>query len=73
VKGNYHPYPTKIRFLGVWDTVGALGAPYGAILGRLLDKLFKTGFHDVTLNESVDAAYHALAADAETGGQGIVS
>ncbi len=58
-----HPYPTKIRFLGVWDTVGALGAPYGEILGRLLDKLFKTSFHDVTLSESVDAAYHALAAD----------
>jgi uncharacterized protein (DUF2235 family) len=58
-----HPYPTKIRFLGVWDTVGALGAPYGEILGRLLDAWFKTGFHDVTLSESVDAAYHALAAD----------
>jgi uncharacterized protein (DUF2235 family) len=58
-----HLYPTKIRFLGVWDTVGALGAPYGEILGRLLDKLFKTGFHDVMLSESVDAAYHAMAAD----------
>jgi uncharacterized protein (DUF2235 family) len=58
-----HPYPTKIRFLGVWDTVGALGAPYGEILGRLLNVFFKTGFHDVTLSESVDAAYHALAAD----------
>ncbi len=58
-----HPYPTKIRFLGVWDTVGALGAPYGELLGRILDALFKTGFHDVTLSRSVDAAYHAMAAD----------
>ena len=58
-----HPYPTKIRFLGVWDTVGALGAPYGELLGRLLDMLFKTGFHSVTLSESVDSAYHAMAAD----------
>jgi len=58
-----YPYPTKIRFLGVWDTVGALGAPYGEILGRLIDKLFKTNFHDVKLSASVDAAYHALAAD----------
>jgi uncharacterized protein (DUF2235 family) len=58
-----HPYPNKIRFLGVWDTVGALGAPYGEILGRMLDALFNTGFHDVTLSESVDAAYHAMAAD----------
>jgi uncharacterized protein (DUF2235 family) len=62
-KENCHAYPAKIRFLGVWDTVGALGAPYGEILGRLLDKLFKTGFHDVTLSESVDAAYHGMAAD----------
>ena len=60
---NCHPYPTKIRFLGVWDTVGALGAPYGEILGRAIDRLFKTSFHDVTLSESVDSAYHALAAD----------
>ncbi|KAF2989336.1 DUF2235 domain-containing protein (plasmid) [Methylocystis sp. MJC1] len=60
---NCNPYPTKIRFLGVWDTVGALGAPYGEILGRLLARFFKTGFHDVTLSESVEAAYHALAAD----------
>jgi uncharacterized protein (DUF2235 family) len=60
---NCHSYPTKIRFLGLWDTVGALGAPYGEILGRLLDKLFKTGFHNVELSESVDAAYHAMAAD----------
>ncbi len=62
-KDNCHAYPTKIRFLGVWDTVGSLGAPYGEILGRLLDKLFKTGFHNVNLSESVDAAYHAMAAD----------
>ncbi len=47
----------------MWDTVGALGAPYGEIFGRLIDKLFKTSFHDVTLSTSVDAAYHALAAD----------
>jgi len=53
----------KISFLGVWDTVGALGAPYGEVFGRLLANLFNTGFHDVTLSESVNAAYHAMAAD----------
>jgi uncharacterized protein (DUF2235 family) len=62
-RANCHDDPTKIRFLGVWDTVGALGAPYGEIFGRLIDRLFQTSFHDVTLSESVDAAYHALAAD----------
>jgi uncharacterized protein (DUF2235 family) len=58
-----HPWPVKIRFLGVWDTVGALGAPYGEFLGYLVDKFFGCSFHDVTLSESVDSAYHALAAD----------
>jgi uncharacterized protein (DUF2235 family) len=58
-----HAYPAKIRFLGVWDTVGALGAPYGELLGRLLAKFFNVGFHNVKLSASVDAAAHALAAD----------
>ena len=60
---NCHPWPTKIKFLGVWDTVGALGAPYGEILGYVVDKIFKIGFHNVELSESVESAYHALAAD----------
>ncbi|CCJ08385.1 DUF2235 domain-containing protein [Methylocystis sp. SC2] len=58
-----HPWPVRIRFLGVWDTVGALGAPYGEFLGYLVDKLFGCSFHDVELSESVESAYHALAAD----------
>jgi hypothetical protein len=29
----------------------------------VVDKLFKCSFHDVELSESVDSAYHALAAD----------
>ncbi len=60
---NCHPYPANIRFLGVWDTVGALGAPYGELTGWLVDKLFGCSFHDVTLSDSVQSAYHAMAAD----------
>jgi len=60
---NCHSWPTKIKFLGLWDTVGALGAPYGEIFGYVVDKLFKCGFHNVELSESVDSAWHALAAD----------
>ncbi|TDX65176.1 uncharacterized protein (DUF2235 family) [Methylosinus sp. sav-2] len=60
---NFCYYPVGIRFLGIWDTVGALGIPYSATLGRLNDRFFKTGFHDSMLNVSVDAAYHAIAAD----------
>jgi uncharacterized protein (DUF2235 family) len=60
---NCHSWPTKIKFLGVWDTVGALGAPYGELLGYVVNKLFKCSFNDVELSKSVDSAYHALAAD----------
>lgn len=53
----------KIRFLGVWDTVGALGAPYGLILGWLIDKIFKCRFHDTKLSPIIESAFHALAED----------
>jgi uncharacterized protein (DUF2235 family) len=49
-----------IRFVGVWDTVGALGAP--GFLGQLLNR-GKYKFHDVTLNPNIENAYHALALD----------
>jgi len=54
---------TPIAFLGVWDTVGALGAPFGAVMSKITDALFKTQFHDVQLSSIVLAAYHALAID----------
>jgi uncharacterized protein (DUF2235 family) len=49
-----------IRFIGVWDTVGALGAP--GLLGQILNKN-KYAYHDVGLNRTVENAYHALAID----------
>jgi Uncharacterized alpha/beta hydrolase domain (DUF2235) len=49
-----HP-GTRVKFLGVFDTVGALGVP-GALRKR-------HQFHDVTLSGIVDSARHALAAD----------
>jgi uncharacterized protein (DUF2235 family) len=49
-----------IRFIGVWDTVGALGAP-GA-LGHFLNK-DKYQCHDVGLNAPIQNAFHALAID----------
>ncbi len=57
-------WPSKaIHFVGVWDTVGALGAPYGVVLSWLIDKIFKCSFHDVKLSSSIKNAYHALASD----------
>jgi uncharacterized protein (DUF2235 family) len=49
-----------IRFIGVWDTVGALGAP-GA-LGQLFNRN-KYRYHDIGLNAHIENAYHALAID----------
>jgi len=53
----------SIEFIGVWDTVGALGAPYGLIASWLVDKIFNCSFHDAKLSSWVQNAYHALAAD----------
>jgi uncharacterized protein (DUF2235 family) len=49
-----------IRFIGVWDTVGALGAP--GLLGQLLNRN-KYKYHDVGLNPNIQHGYHALAID----------
>ncbi len=49
-----------VKFLGVWDTVGALGIPLG-LFGRSNEK--KYGFHDTRISRIVEHAYHALAID----------
>ena len=55
---------TAIRFIGVWDTVGALGIPL-----RGLSKLtaHRHGFHDVALSRYVKHGCHALAIDERRG------
>jgi uncharacterized protein (DUF2235 family) len=53
----------RIHFLGVWDTVGALGAPYGMFMGWLIDKIFKCRFHNAKLTPIIENGYHALAKD----------
>lgn len=49
-----------IRMLGVWDTVGALGAP--GFLGQLLNGK-KYQYHDIGLTPQIEHAYHAMAID----------
>jgi uncharacterized protein (DUF2235 family) len=57
-----YSYETPIRFIGVWDTVGALGIPVDRLkLATLFNRRFK--FHDTDLSTSVASAYHALAID----------
>ncbi|MGO1118737.1 DUF2235 domain-containing protein [Rhodovibrionaceae bacterium A322] len=53
-----------IKFIGVWDTVGALGAPT-PLLRRFTAK--SVGFHDTGLGKSIQNAYHALAIDERRG------
>jgi uncharacterized protein (DUF2235 family) len=50
----------NIRFIGVWDTVGALGIPVTPL--RFWNKK-RYQFHDVQLSRTVDFAYQALAID----------
>lgn len=52
-----------VDFLGVWDTVGALGVPsYFAGLNSLT-RASSYQFHDVRLNPNIKHARHALALD----------
>ena len=50
----------KIKFVGVWDTVGALGIPL-TVLKDVNMKFYE--FHDTKLSTIVENAYHALAID----------
>jgi uncharacterized protein (DUF2235 family) len=55
-------YEVRIKFIGVWDTVGALGIPRLPYLpAPALSHHWD--FHDVTLSSYVDNAFHALAID----------
>ena len=56
------PALLSIKYLGVWDTVGALGVPgHYRILARLFNG--NHGFHDLVLSRSVEAARHAVSID----------
>ncbi len=48
-----------VEFIGVWDTVGALGIP--AIFGGFDEKQY--GFLDTTLHPDVKQAYHCMSID----------
>ena len=57
-----HSYPdVYVDFVGVWDTVGALGIPIDGFRPPLLSRLWS--FHDTKLSRYVLNAYHALAID----------
>jgi uncharacterized protein (DUF2235 family) len=61
---KHHRMKCRVKLLGVWDTVSALGVPWG-IINILLDKIsfFKIKFHNFDLCTNVENAYHALSLD----------
>jgi len=60
------PGPHPIRFIGVWDTVGALGIPLSGLrLVNVLNRRWQ--FHDTQLSSTVQSAFHALAIDEKRG------
>jgi uncharacterized protein (DUF2235 family) len=63
---RHHTMWTIVEFLGVWDTVSALGIPFKRI-DIFVNKIpfFKHAFHNLKLCESVLNARHALAIDDE--------
>jgi uncharacterized protein (DUF2235 family) len=61
---KHHTMWCKINFLGVWDTVAALGLPV-VWLSYLIDKFFPHRFHSFDLSESVEYARQALSIDEE--------
>lgn len=59
-KQQYSYYNLRIKFIGVWDTVGALGIP-SRWFQWYNNKKYQ--FHDTTLSSITDYAYQALAID----------
>jgi len=58
-KRAYSHQETKIKFVGVWDTVGALGIPF-TFLGLFENK---DEFYDSKMGPNIEIARHAMAID----------
>ena len=50
----------KVEFIGVWDTVDAVGLPFDEATTLWNDWIFRFKFPDQILNPHVKKAYHAL-------------
>jgi uncharacterized protein (DUF2235 family) len=55
------PVDLRIRYLGLWDTVGSLGIPRLLPISVGLNRSYE--FHDTALSRSVEFARHAVAID----------
>ncbi|MCZ6574223.1 MAG: DUF2235 domain-containing protein [Planctomycetota bacterium] len=63
---RHHTMKVPVQFLGVWDTVAALGVPFRT-MDVLLDRIpfWRHKFHSYELNKRVKHGRHALAIDDE--------
>lgn len=64
---HFHNDSTSVSFLGVFDTVGALGIPNDKEILELFDNSEAHQFHDTTLSNRVKKARHAVAIDERRG------
>ncbi len=55
--------PPAIYFIGVWDTVSALGIPFAAVKSLNPFSARWYGFHDAQLHQEVKYGYQALSID----------
>ena len=56
-----HSQAVRIRFIGVWDTVGALGVPSQVF--KAMGGNRRYSFHDTSLSKIIENACHAMAVD----------
>ena len=64
---QFHEDSNRVHFVGVWDTVGALGIPDDKVLLDLLDDPSRYQFHDTSLHPNLHRARHAVAIDEKRG------
>lgn len=60
-RGNTNPIRLNIDYVGVWDTVSALGVPQGIPMSDRVNAQYR--FHDTKLSSMVMSARHAIAID----------
>lgn len=59
--GHENTAMLDIRYVGVWDTVAALGVPEFVPMAKAIND--KYGFHDAVLTSKIKSARHAVAID----------
>ncbi|MEM9441331.1 MAG: DUF2235 domain-containing protein [Pseudomonadota bacterium] len=57
--------PGEVRFLGVWDTVDAVGLPFDHLADFINEAFYRFKFPDTRLDKHVHKACHAIAIDDE--------